>query len=357
MSSGTTLFAATLLATGTSLLVAPVCFAQSSVSSPVGVHKITINPTGANVFAAPMQKKAAWTGAVASATASTITATGTPGWISSQFGPEDGYRQFLVILTKDASASPGNAGDYWLISANTAGVLTVDASPIAPNVSLAAGDTIEVRPLVSVADIFGLGAATVLNPNTTGAPDPATDDIINRIAGTGFSEDIIYFTDGGASDGYYSLATGVGPVDGSTITFRPDEPLSLNRRGTPVTLASVGNVQTTPLSHFLGFGKTAVGIGFPVDAKVGVSKLLESGWTSNLTGVVDESDTDILRPVDGSSFADDYFHFAGGSAAENGWYSSALGGPDANLPLSPTVGYVAFVLNPSGLIWRQPPPF
>ena len=118
--------AVNLLACTVGLFTIASVQAQSNVvSDPVGFYKVAINP-GANFIAAPLQKVHAYRGTVASVSANTVTLNGNPNFTVNQFGPLDGFSQYILIVRNDNSANPGIQGDWWNVTANAAGTVTLD---------------------------------------------------------------------------------------------------------------------------------------------------------------------------------------------------------------------------------------
>ncbi|NJM55668.1 MAG: TIGR02597 family protein [Verrucomicrobiae bacterium] len=135
--------------------------ATNVVSDPVGFYKIAI-PTGPNMISAPLPNISAFKGTVASVSGNNINFSGTPGFTSSAFGPVTvggmPRGQFLLIVCKDADeidGSPANvAGDWWVISNNSTTNVTVEPSGDVVGNFVEEGDTVEIRKLTSLKDIF-----------------------------------------------------------------------------------------------------------------------------------------------------------------------------------------------------------
>jgi hypothetical protein len=219
---------------------------------------------------------------------------------------------------------------------------------------LADGDEIDIRRLTNLKDLFGTGTSLILNKDSNGSASPNDEDVIYLIFGTSFSSEIYYHDGTLAPEGYY--VDGFGPFDGSTITIGPDEPIMLFRKsGSPAkNVLLAGNVHSTRLTHYLKPGPNPVATGFPVDAPVGSTGLLEAGWLADSDGSANPADEDVLYTVAGSSFMDEVFYHDGSIVAP-GWYAN--GSADDNFPLASGRGLILFVKNPTGLQWRETVPF
>lgn len=326
-----------------------------SVSPVVGIHRVTL-VSGPNCISVPFHNRPSFRGTVASATATSVTFSGSPDWTANQFGPRDGMPQFVVVIINDASDSPGVAGDWWHIASNTAATLTVDPGLDNLATHLGAGDVLEVRRLTSIQDVFGSGDGVRLNKDSDFDILISQEDVIRFVEGTSFTTEI-FFHDGtlGAA-GYYVNGNQLGNGDGSTITLNPGQPIVVFRRtgSEPLVLTTAGVVQTTPFTHYLDPGPNPRGMVFPVDSPVVSSRLKESGWVSDLDFDVLRTQEDICRAVLGTSFTDQIFHYEGLDAPA-GWYVN--GTQNDTFAFRPTTAYVFFVRGPAPLVWRQAVPF
>lgn len=338
---------AVLLASG------PLRAASSDISDVAGIHKITLL-AGPNFFSAPLHRARSFQGVIDTVATGSITLSDNPGWTANQFGPSDGFSQYAAILRKDASATPGNVGDWWPVAGNTADTLSLNTGGEDLTAILAGGDEIELRRLVSLKDLFGSGASLRLNTDSDGSASAQDEDVIYFVNGTSFSSEIFYHNGAIVDEGFY--VDGNGPLDGSTITLAPDEPIMLFRKtGSPaLNLLSAGHVQAFPLTHYLQPGPNPVATGFPLDVPIGTSGLVQAGWKADVDGSASVQDEDLLYTVQGTSFADEVF-LHDGSLAPPGWYAN--GSADEYFPLDSAQGFVIFVQNSAGLRWRQPAPF
>ena len=344
---------AMVMAAGTAPMLPLAVQGQATgASSVAGVHRLTLEQ-GPNFIASPFHRTPTFRGTVQGVTATTVTVAGTPGWSPNQFGPRDGNSQYLLLLRKDLSATPGNAGDWWFVTANAAGTLTLDNDGVDLTTLLGPGDELELRRLTSLKDLFGSGPTLVLNKDSDGSADPLREDVIYQVTQTSFSSEIFYHDGSVAPAGYY--VDGSGPYDGSTLTLGPDQPIMVYRKtGSPaLRLLATGSVLGSPLTHYLAAGPNPVATGFPVDTPLIVSGLLESGWKADSNGSPSPAEEDILYSVSGTAFADEVFYHDGSLSAE-GWYVN--GSFNETYVLPPTAGSLAIVAPSGGRKWRQPPP-
>jgi hypothetical protein len=277
----------------------------------------------------------------------------TAGAFAEQAVGASTFTQYVVVLTKDASVSPGKAGDWFGVVSNTDGTLTLlPAATETPAGSLAAGDEIEIRKLNSLKDFFGSGASVVLNKDNDLDPSLSTEDIIRFMDGTSFGAEVFYHdgSAGAGSEGYY--VNGDQDVDGSKITVGPDECLMVFRQTGSTNAVTLGNVQSTPLSHYLVAGANPVGTGFPVNAGIGASGLFAPGWVADNDLDPSASTENIVRRVEGTSFTDEIFYHDGSLDAA-GWYIN--GSLDNAFGLPSAGGLMMFIQAP--LTWRQTVPF
>ncbi|MEI7989395.1 MAG: TIGR02597 family protein [Chloroflexota bacterium] len=341
---------------GATLLLCP-CHAIQAASSDVGqvggIHRLILT-AGPNFISAPLHHAPAFRGTVSSVAAGAVTLSGTPGWSANQFGPHDGFAQYIALLRNTASATPGNQGDWWPVQANTANTLTLKTGGEDLTTVVGAGDELEIRRLISLQDIFGTGTSLRLFKDSNGSASAKDEDVIYLVSGTSFSSEVFYHDGSLAPEGYY--VDGNGPFDGSTITIGPDEPIMIFRKTSAPTLNffAVGQVQATRLTHYLKFGPNPVATGYPVVSPIGSSDLLESGWKADSDGSANPKDEDLLYAVTGSSFSDEIFYHDGTLVAP-GWYVNGV--QNDAFPLDSAKGLFLFVQNPLGLRWRESVPF
>ena len=93
------------------------------VTDPAGYYRVTLN-AGANAISVPLHNFATARGLVDSVSGNAVTVTGNPSWTANAFAPQNGFSQYILLVRKDASASPGIEGDWWTIASNTGNTLT-----------------------------------------------------------------------------------------------------------------------------------------------------------------------------------------------------------------------------------------
>lgn len=330
----------------------------SGISEIAGIYKIPLTSAGggANFVSAPMQPKPVFRGKVSAISGNTITLEGSPRLTSGAYSQAAvgsfNFAQYLVLLRKDASSTPGNAGDWFGIVRNTENQLTLTPGLALPSTSFGVGDEIEIRKMTSIKDLFGSGATCILNKDVDTDITQSQEDIIRLTAGTGFAEQIIYHNGAVVDEGYY-VEDSHDP-DGSKITLAPDEVLWVFRKtgSATVNVVSTGRAQSTPLTHYLAAGANPLATGFAVESPVGTSSLLEAGWVSDVNEDLVIGQDGIIRSLQGTGFVDTVFHYAGVNA-DPGWYLNDALNPTYPLPAGQ--GLMYFAVN--SLIWRQPAPF
>ncbi len=330
------------------------------VSDPAGYYGVTLN-AGPNAISVPLHNLGGRR-LVSSVSGSTVTVSGSPGWTANAFAPKDGFSQYIVLLRKDASASPGIEGDWWTVASNTGDTLTLSAGTDVLSSLLGSGDQIEIRRLSSMKDLFGTGTTLILNKDSDGSAalgSFAGADVIRFISGTSFAQPIFYHDGTQAPAGYYTQAGNVGPLDGSTITVLPGQGFMVFRKtGSSATTVLVnGQVQVSRLTEYLNVGPNVIGSPFAAAAPIGTSNLKESGWVSDSDGSAalgNSSKASLLRLVTGTAFGSSVFHHDG-SQAPAGWYD-ANGVLSNNFPLQPGRAYVFYITPGNAVRWRQAVP-
>ncbi len=329
------------------------------VTDPAGYYGVTLK-AGPNAISVPLHNFATARGLVGSVSGSTVTVTGNPNWPASAFAPKDGYSQYLLLVRKDASASPGIAGDWWTIASNTGNTLTLSAGSDVLSSLLGSGDQIEVRRLTSMKDLFGTSATLVLNQDSNGnaaAGDFSQADVIRFISGTSFRAPIFYHDGTLLPAGYYVEGGNVGPLDGATITVLPGQGFMVFRKtGSSATTVRVnGQVQVSRLTEYLKVGPNVIGSPFAAAAPIGTSGLKESGWVSDHDGSAaagDWSKASLFRLITGTSFGPSVFHHDGSILSPAGWYD-ANGVLNNDFPLQPGRAYIFFITAGNPVRWHQ----
>ena len=332
------------------------------VTDPAGYYRVTLN-AGANAISVPLHNFATARGLVDSVSGSTVTVTGNPSWTANAFAPQNGFSQYIMLVRKDASASPGIEGDWWTIASNTGNTLTLSAGTDVLSSLLGSGDQIEIRRLSSMKDLFGTGPTLILNKDSNGnaaSGDSSQADVIRFISGTSFGQPIFYHDGTILAAGYYTQGGNVGPLDGSTITVLPGQGFMVFRKsGSSATTVLVnGQVQVSRLTEYLKVGPNVIGSPFAGAAPIGSSNLKESGWVSDSDGSAaagDFSKASLLRLITGTSFGPSVFHHDGSILQPAGWYD-ANGVLNNDFPLQPGRAYIFFITPPNAVRWRQAVP-
>jgi len=319
----------------------------------VGVEKLTLSE-GANSLAVPLQGAAVFKGRVASVSGSEVLLSNTATLVASAYAPATSgsvaLYQYVLMLRDDASASPGNEGDWYPITGNTTGSVTVDAGGDVLSTLFAVGDEIEIRKLRTLGDIFGAGASCILQKDAD-LDETSGNDLIRFLLGTSFSTTVFYHDGSQIDEGYYVDGEFFG--DGATVTVLPDEPVIVFREsGAGISVrASTGRVQGFRLTHYLNAGATTVASAFPVSSPIGTSGLKEAGFIQD--NDLDETvGNDLLRQLVGTSFLESVFYHDGTIDAA-GWYVD--GTINNTWPLPPGEGLVLFTAG--SLKWRQEVPY
>lgn len=344
--------------------------AQTNViSDPVGFYKVNIN-AGANFMSAPLHAVHSYRGLVDSVAGNIVTLSGTPGFTVNAYGPAltggpapISIPQYVMIVRQDSDTNSPTVGDYegdwWLITANAAGTLTLDPAQGAPTSFIGAGDQIEVRKMTSLKDLFGTNGGTI-NKSTNGVAETALEDVIRRMNGTSFGTTIFYLdntTNPAPGTNNHWIFGGKNAGDGSIVTFEPDEPLMLFRKtgSAPTNVVSLGQVHTKRLTHYLIEGANTYANPFPANALMKTSGLLETpGWVSSANNTFSTLDEDGLRILNGTSYGSPIFHIFN-PPNTNTWFG---GGMSTNPTVGSGSGYMIFIkAGTGGRTWRQRVPF
>ncbi|MEK7675920.1 MAG: TIGR02597 family protein [Verrucomicrobiota bacterium] len=332
------------------------------VTDPAGYYGVTLN-AGANAISVPLHNFGAGR-LVSSVSGSTVTVSGSPGWTANALAPQNGFSQYIVLVRKDASASPGIEGDWWTVASNTGNTLTLNAGTDVLSSLLDSGDQIKVRRLTSMKDLFGTGTTLILNKDSNGnaaSGSFANADVIRFISGTSFGQPIFYHDGTILAAGYYAQGGNAGPLDGSTITALPGQGFMVFRKtgSSPTTVLVNGQVQVSRLTEYLKVGPNVIGSPFAGAAPIGTSNLKESGWVSDRDGSAaagDFSKASLLRLITGTSFGPSVFHHDGSILQPAGWYD-ANGVLNNSFPLQPGKAYIFFITEPNPVRWRQAVPY
>ncbi len=368
------------------ILAGTALHAQTNVvSDPVGFYKISIVP-GGNVISAPMQPIQAYRGLAGARTANSVTFSTAASFAVNQFAPVTvatgtgnvQFNQYILVLRQTAKGitftntsfvNPANpvitnnfSGDWWPIASNGTNSVTVTVGADDLTTHMNAGDSLEIRKLTSLKDLLGAGSSYVLAKSADGNADPSVTDVIRTLSGTSFQHSIVYYEEGSDLPNAGYLINGSYPgVDGSTITFEPDESLVVFRKIGSTNAVSLGQVQTTPLTHYLSPGANVLGSPFPANQLL-LSAGIENaqGFKADVNGSADPADGDVVRSIAGVSFIDTFSKFAGENTTPfpSQWFVNGGSTDETTYNILPTKSYVYFVKAGSGgRVWRQPLPY
>lgn len=341
--------------TATMALAAAGVLQASVVSDPVTASEWTL-ATGASFLTAPAHQVPVFSGAVLSVTGDVVTIDGVLAAAALNKVNLAGsgvfaYQYVLVVRNDLSSEGSGTQGDWFTVESNTASTVTVTPDGYATTGSrVAAGDTVEVFKLLSLKDVFGVGAANKFDIDNN--LDDVSGDALYLLDGTSFANTVVYH-DGSvlAPAGYY-LDFGIFLGDGSQFTFAPDQGvLFFNNYGPSFDATVNGTLQAYNLTHYLAAGFNGTATGFAAPAPIGSSRLFESGFApeSNL-----DDTSDAVFTLAGTSFADTLVYHDGSLLAPAGWREN-FGPLNPNYPLNPGEGF--FVKTAGTYLWRQPVPF
>jgi len=132
-----------------------LCAQSASVATdPVGFVTVTALANSDTIFSTPLAQAESFRGSVGSLTATTVTATGTPGFTPGAFVYAAGTQSNTYFLRFRTGAM---AGSYFTVTANTANTLTLD---LAGNLlGAAAGDQFAIIPYWTLGTVFPASSA------------------------------------------------------------------------------------------------------------------------------------------------------------------------------------------------------
>ncbi len=131
-------------------------------TDPVGFVSITVPANSDATIALPLNRAPEFKGTIASISASTLTVTGTPGWVANQFvfnGPNDvGTDQLKTYAVQISSGSL--EGLIAKITANSATTVTVQLES-GDSLSAAVGASIDIMPYWTPSTVFSSASVPV----------------------------------------------------------------------------------------------------------------------------------------------------------------------------------------------------
>jgi len=252
-------------------------YAQTSVTTdPVGFTAVTITPAvDANtprctVVSIPFHTAATFSGAMTSVDGSNSFSCSSAGWTASQFTTTPN-----LVRIKGGSQT----GRYFLVTANTATQITVNAGAYNLTTILSGTDSFEVVPANTFASLFGTGSSS-------------TPAVPFQIGNTANTADNLMLWNGVSWDAYFNNGTNW-KCSGATLSqnnsiIYPDEAIFIIRRSTnTLSLTFQGTIPTTPLMTDIGGpGGVFAAHQYPVDTTLlltGISSLpnWKTGNTAN----------------------------------------------------------------------------
>jgi uncharacterized protein (TIGR02597 family) len=269
-------------AAATSFILAHGASAQSVVTDPVGFTTLTCPASSDTFVSVPFTRPPEFVGATASATANTITVSGSP-WTVNQFVYVAGSqpKTYFVLIGPHTSTNP-KEGLVYQITSNTANTLTVNAGGDDLS-SIVAATQILVIPYHTLASVFpasDAGVSFIISPSSI---NRQTQLLIPNYSGVGINlaPSVTYF--------YFNSAW---RRFGSPLTEdHSDDPIvnagyfTLRNAATGTTLTTLGSVLTknTTIPLFTRVGATSVtqdnfvSVIRPIDVKLNDLGLITSG--------------------------------------------------------------------------------
>lgn len=200
------------------------------VSEPWGYQKLALTartPVPASPFFGAMVRSAKVTATAVNG----LTLEG-PAWTEGALTASAGFASHIATIV--ASSDSAAIGRWWPIAGNDTATITVAAGNDDLRNRVQVGDVVEVRRLITAADLF---EATL-----------AAGDVVTVLDGSSSALFAIEAAEATESAAYYVIETDGsrnGPVDASAISFNPGEWLSC--RGTNVTATVIGRVPAAPV--------------------------------------------------------------------------------------------------------------
>jgi uncharacterized protein (TIGR02597 family) len=290
--------------------------AQTAVTDPVGyiTCKVTAAPAGGSAlsFISPtLVNKLEFSGLAASATATSITLSGTgvtagayAGVHNDSYNPTAG--SIMPVYYVEVSNGAGE-GQWANITANTATVLTVDRdlSSVITGTS-----TVRIRKHATISEIFGATNTAGLK----GSDQPLTADEIKLLKPVTHEVKTVYFFDDGAGSTQWADPDG---NDTTNLIVLPDQGIAIQRKvASAVNFVRVGHVKTgktalyaTPGINILATPR-AVGDTFTLSN----SNLTNAGpQTTRILGSTQPLTADLLRIVQNDGSLKNFYFFDDGA--------------------------------------------
>jgi uncharacterized protein (TIGR02597 family) len=138
-------------------LAAAAGHAATATSEPVGTQSLPLLANSDTYVSLPLHRPAVSIGQVSSVSGNVVTLAGSPGWSTNQFVYASGSQSNTYYAFIRSGSKEGN---YYTVTANTGGALTLDLAGDTL-AGLAAGDTLAIIPYWTLGTLFPAADAGV----------------------------------------------------------------------------------------------------------------------------------------------------------------------------------------------------
>ena len=177
-------------------------FAQvTAASDPVGFTTTSLLGASDTLISIPFTRPPEFTGAISTATGTTITAAGTPGWAVNQFqylSSPTQHNHYYALIGGGGSSNP-KEGHFYPITANGTTTLTVTTTGANDLTGITANTQVTIIPYWTLATAFPAGDANVSFTPTSSTASYKTQIEIPDDSGPTISYSTVYYFDGGTS--------------------------------------------------------------------------------------------------------------------------------------------------------------
>ena len=272
-----------------SVLAAPVNFAATATTEPVGYNTVSMLANSDTYLSVPFQRPAAFIGQVSSVSGNTLTLAGSPGWSTNQFVYASGSQSNTYYAFIRSGSKEGN---YYTITASGSNTLTVDLGGDT-FAGLAAGDSVGVIPYWTLGTVFPAASVGVAFASSASAAVRQTQILIPDLASAGINlaPTVTYFFYNGAWRRFgQSLA-----INKNDDVLLPDAYFIVRNQAFTGVSTQTGSVLVkkfvTPLATRIG-GKqdNPVALLRPIPVTLNDSGLISSGAFTPTTSVAARTD-------------------------------------------------------------------
>lgn len=309
-------------------LFAPIQ-AQTVSTEPVGSIALSPLPNSDTPMSIPLNRPAAFKGAVASVSGSRVQVQGTPGWTSNQFVYAAGTQPNTYYLSVAGTGS--KSGMFYTITGNDTNGVTVD--PAGDNLStLAAGTEVRIIPYWTFGTLFPNGAGVTASATHGSRP---TEILVSTGTQTGVntSFEYTYYYFSGSNPGWRRVGGGGNTVRNDDILV-PDTYFIYRQNGSQQNLVTVtGSVQmksfSTPIGTLASNTAQDNFVAFPIASSLTLAetKLYESGAFAGSSSHGTRADELLVYDYSASGYNKSpiytYYYFTG---ANPGWRRVGGGG-------------------------------